>query len=199
MVSAGTPPPNDRFAEATLLVGAPVSAEGSTAQATHEIGEPVVPGNTAGQSVWWTWTAPGNGLLTFTAAPNFFYSTALAVFGGETVDSLQLLGSNESIWVNRFGRELRMRDQLSVTVTAGRQYHIAADWNSYVPIGAVPGPVVVVCPDCPPPTPPTGVLALIRTESARRVLSIAYAASFVSAFVSRLAIAIIAGSFDAFT
>ena len=158
VVSAGAPPPNDRFAEATLLVGAPVSAEGSTAGATHEPGEPAVPGNTAGQSVWWTWTAPGDGLLTLTAAPSFFfYSTALAVFGGEAVDSLQLLGSNESIWANRFGREIRMREQLSVTVAAGRQYHIAADWNSFVPIGAIPGPVVVVCPDCPPPIlPPVG-------------------------------------------
>ena len=153
---AGAPPLNDRFADAIPLAGAPVSATGSTAEATHEPGEPVVPGNTAGQPVWWTWTAPGDGLLTLTVAEDN-YSTALAVFDGADIASLQLLGSNQSIWGNFLGHEVRMRPQLSVTVTAGHPYHIAADWNSYVPVGSAGAPIGTVCPTCPPPIlPPVG-------------------------------------------
>ena len=146
-------PLNDRFADAIPLIGAPVSAIGSTVDATHEPGEPVVPGNTAGQSVWWTWTAPGDGLLTLTVAEED-YSTAVAVFGGEELGALQLVGSNQSIWSNWISQEVRMRGQLSVTVAVGQQYHIAADWNSYVPVGPGLPPIVIACPDCPPPIPP---------------------------------------------
>ncbi len=118
--------------------------------ATHEPGEPVVPGNTAGQSVWWSWTAPGDGQLTLTVAEDN-YSTALAVFAGEDLGSLQLLGGNQSIWGNFLGHEVRMRSQLSVTVVAGQQYHIAADWNSYVPVATGVPPTGIIVISAPPP------------------------------------------------
>src|SRR5690349_20503891 len=63
----------------------------------------------------------------------------------------------------------------------------------------LPLPPRPASPPLPLPPPLPAVESGMRIESARRLLSIAYGASFVSLGDARFAIAIIAGSFDAFT
>jgi hypothetical protein len=56
------PPPNDDFADATLLTGASPSAEGYNTFAHREGGEPPAPVD-EGRSIWWRWVAPTTGIL----------------------------------------------------------------------------------------------------------------------------------------
>ena len=111
-------PPNDDFAAAQVLAGSSGSVQGTNAGASREPGEPVhqTPAN---RSVWYTYTAPGNGLATFRNG-NRNFSSVLAVYAGNSVEAL--------------GR-LKERDDaddrtLAVRVHAGGVYHIAVDDRS---------------------------------------------------------------------
>lgn len=123
-------PANDLFEQA---IGVHFLASGTTAEATREEGEPVLPGDTAGQTIWWRWQAPANGQLRLeTTQTN--YSTALAVFSGDSLASLRMLAHNA--YVYRYQRvipsdETRMREFVTVDVAAGQAYYIAADWHRY--------------------------------------------------------------------
>ena len=57
-----TPPPNDDFANATVVgPGLPVSLDSTTVDATHETGEPpTLGGSINSRSVWFRWTAPAS-------------------------------------------------------------------------------------------------------------------------------------------
>lgn len=146
-------PANDAWAAATPLEGVSAIAAGNTAGASREAGEPAVPGNTAGQTVWWSWSAPGDGLLTLNAEETG-HSTAVAIFTGDTLEALQLRGANASFWGDCWGSEARMRPRLQTTVEAGRRYFIAADWNRYVPVGSgLPVIDFPICLECPPVEP----------------------------------------------
>lgn len=154
LAAAGSPAANDNWAAATPLTGATAIVTGNTAGATAEAGEPAVPGNTAGQTVWWTWTAPGDGLLALEVEESDF-STAVAIYAGEALSSLQLRSSNASVWGNCWSTETRMRPKLQATVEAGRRYFIAADWNRFVPVApGFPGIDQPACVECPPVEPP---------------------------------------------
>lgn len=79
-------PPNDDFIARIPLAGILQAANGATAGATLEPGEPLNCGG--GRTVWWTWTAPQPGRVEWlrtngTAAP------CLRAFIGETVDQLK--------------------------------------------------------------------------------------------------------------
>jgi hypothetical protein len=77
-------PANDNFTNRIYLTGLSVSTQGSNIGGTREPGEPVA-GNIAtssfDQSVWWSWSAPANGLLTVITAGHDFI-TKLAVYVG---------------------------------------------------------------------------------------------------------------------
>jgi len=57
-------PANDNFAQAPTLSGTNLTTTGYNVNATAEAGEPNPTQQAAGQSVWWTWTAPANGAVT---------------------------------------------------------------------------------------------------------------------------------------
>jgi hypothetical protein len=64
-VPAGTPPANDNFANAQVITGASGSVVGSNIGATVEPGEPNIQDSQGGASVWYRWTAPADGTVTF--------------------------------------------------------------------------------------------------------------------------------------
>jgi hypothetical protein len=71
-------PPNDNFADAKELVGLPAEATGSSVDATVEPDEPI---GGAEHSIWFKWTAPTDGGVTFTTggcAPPFQDSTLVS-------------------------------------------------------------------------------------------------------------------------
>jgi len=89
-----TRPPNDQFAQRTLLQGSSVTTNGSNVNATREPGEPDHAGRLADSSVWWSWTAGEAGRVTITTGGSSF-DTLLAVYSGSTLSNLNLVAAND--------------------------------------------------------------------------------------------------------
>ena len=109
-------PENDHFAARIALFGSPLTTTGNNVGATKEPGEPD-PGFLAGNSVWWTWTAPVSGQLTVTTAGSSF-DTMLTVCTGNTVSNLTVLGFNDN-YANA--------STFTCHVIGGTAYQIAVD------------------------------------------------------------------------
>ena len=123
------PPANDNFASPAILSGTDVTRGLNTFHASREPGEPVpYPGNGAGESLWFTWTAPESGRTTIDLAGSFFPGI-IAVYTGNAVDALTLV--NQDGAGNRFA-------QVTFDATQGTTYRIlvdAWDWSlSNVPL-----------------------------------------------------------------
>lgn len=89
---AQSPPPNDDFTNRIVLTGTNTVMVGTLAGATLETNEPVVSTNAIGGSVWWTWTAPADGIVDIADLPGFpSYDLAqfVGVYTGDSLDSLQ--------------------------------------------------------------------------------------------------------------
>lgn len=111
------PPPNDDFADRIQLTGDSVSADGYTPGATIEPGEPAHFWEDDGESfnsVWWTWTAPSDGVVVL-QVDDYRFPALLAVYTGEDLNQLQ-----------RFSVDSQLTTQ-ELVVTAGTEYQIAVD------------------------------------------------------------------------
>ena len=91
-----TAPSNDNFANAIALSGATASRSGdSNAGATLESGETgTVAGSPAGASVWYSWTAPGDGEVEIDTDTSDF-DTLLGVYTGNAVNTLSAVATND--------------------------------------------------------------------------------------------------------
>ena len=83
----------DNFANRTVIFGPDYWITGSLSNATSEAGEPFIDGVSSGQTVWGTWTAPSNGIVTFSADADTF-SPLLTVYTGDALNNLTLVASN---------------------------------------------------------------------------------------------------------
>jgi len=119
-------PANDDFAAATDLSGFdPAAGElrGTNVAASKEVAEPDHAGNPGGHSVWYTWTAPGDGRV-----PNVSFTTGfsevdtlLAVYTGAAVGALSEVASNDD------APNLGLGSSVSFATTPGTVYRIAVD------------------------------------------------------------------------
>ncbi len=112
------------FAGRQLLTNASILVTGSNTNATVEPGEPEHAGKVGGHSVWISWLAPANGLLTLSTA-NSSFDTLLAAYVLEPGDDpplerLQGVGANDDYG----GLETSF---VQLGVTAGQTYQIAVD------------------------------------------------------------------------
>jgi hypothetical protein len=114
-------PNNDRFADRVALTGTNFFVLGSNLSATKETGEPNHAGNGGGKSIWWTWTAPANGSVTFSTVGSGF-DTLLAVYTGTAVNGLTEVASNDDEPTGAARTSL-----LTFTVTNATTYQIAVD------------------------------------------------------------------------
>jgi hypothetical protein len=113
-------PPNDNFANRTILTGSNIVVAGNNNFASTENGEPAE-GDSACCSVWWSWTAPYSGYVTITATGQPPYgenATYLAIYTGSSLASLAPL-ANGSVQAGD------LSTQVSFPVTAGTAYQIA--------------------------------------------------------------------------
>lgn len=111
-------PINDDFAAALSLSGTTGTQSGTNVEATGESGEPEHAGIWGGKSVWWNWTAPADGNVTFQTAGSAF-DTVMAAYIGSSLDSLSEVSSNDDYG----GRQ----SKITFVVTAGEVYRIAVD------------------------------------------------------------------------
>jgi len=91
-VTGSAQPANDNFVDAIVLPGSSGTTNGTYRDATAEAGEPLYNGIGA-FSVWYRWTAPSSGLVTFDTMGRSI-DTVVAVYTGTSVDGLSPILSN---------------------------------------------------------------------------------------------------------
>ena len=111
---------NDDFENGPPISAPFLSVIGNNIGATRQSGEPAHGTALQGRSVWWTWTAPTDGPVTF-CTTNSQFDTILGVYTGASVSALSLVAENDDINLGRY--------QSSVTfqAVAGTVYRIAVD------------------------------------------------------------------------
>ncbi len=93
-------PVNDDFANRISLSGTRITTTGTNVNATREDGEPKMPPDypQRWRTLWWSWTAPADGLLAISTLGSDFPAT-VDVFTGITVEELHLVsGCNPSFF-----------------------------------------------------------------------------------------------------
>lgn len=111
-------PPNDDFANRLPLVGFPVGGQFSNSTATREPGEPLPVGGAGSRSIWWTWTAPAGGIVTVVAGiPDT--ATMLAIYQGESLDTLRLIGRTTANPPARVSFPTGMGESFQISVAEG--------------------------------------------------------------------------------
>ena len=113
-------PTNDMFSSAIRLAGLSGAVSAINGRATKEPGEPLHALNDGGHSIWYTWLAPANGLLSLTTT-NSSFDTLLAVYLGGTISSLTPVAYNDDATLGS------LYSALSARVKAGQLYDIAVD------------------------------------------------------------------------
>jgi hypothetical protein len=109
----------DNFADRVTLIRTNGVASGTNLFATREAGEPLHSGKPGGSSVWYTWTAPADGIATFATTGSTF-DTLLAVYSGST------LGGLIPVDVDEDGGGFYTSGTL-FNASAGTSYQIAVD------------------------------------------------------------------------
>ncbi len=120
-----TPPGNDFFAQAQVLPGMSGTVSGHNNNATSEAGEPTHAGNPASRSVWYRWTAPDDGLYSFTTSGSDF-DTVMAIYTGTSVGGLTRIAENDDT------TNFDPTSKINFRATSGVQYSIAVDGKSGV-------------------------------------------------------------------
>jgi hypothetical protein len=116
-------PWNDAFARRIAFTGSSTTVTGYLANATAEPGEP--PGIGA-RSVWWSWTAPATDMFTITAVSASGYFPTLAVFTGDSISNLTLVGSSSFE-----GQDNTYSTRVVVSAEAGVAYALAIGTGGY--------------------------------------------------------------------
>jgi C1A family cysteine protease len=110
---------NDHFANRIALTGSHSADSGGNVSATAEAGEPDHSTYSPAKSVWWTWTAPANGMVTLSTAGSSF-DTVLAVYQGSSLASLIPVVANDDA-------ALDLSSQVLFFAATGAVYQIAVD------------------------------------------------------------------------
>ena len=118
----------DDFAARVALSGASGKREGTNVGAGIETGEPRHSGDDGGASVWWTWTAPATGIITFDTLGSDF-DTLLAVYTGASLKRLVEVGSNDdaSKTVTDDASKTTYQSAVRFNAQRGKAYHVAVD------------------------------------------------------------------------
>ncbi len=109
-------PANDNF-PGQSLPGHTGAVQGTTVNATREVGEPAHTGQGQSGSVWYTWTAPAAGQTTISTCQAASFDTVLSVYTGNAVGNLFLLVENDD--------DCELRSRVQFNAVAGATYRIA--------------------------------------------------------------------------
>jgi len=155
-LSLEPPPANDDFVNATSISGNIGQTNGTNMFAGWEPGEPLHAGFPGAHSVWWRWSALGDGTVVIWTCGSDF-DTVLAVYTGTSVDKLANVASNDDY--------CGVRSRVKFAARAGTEYRIAVDGTD----AGVMGPITLdfsyfaaparSAPSTPPPAPPPDITA----------------------------------------
>jgi hypothetical protein len=174
--------PNDAFSDAEVLPSQVIGYDttGYTWFATSEPGEPAHAGGSQGESVWYRWTAPAPGAVSFdTCGPDFApteFDTVLAAYVGSSVDHLLEVARNDDADdCSDFG------SRIGYSVTPGVTYSIAVDGFPVDDFPEETGPFWLTmhfeqelyrCPECNAPPGVHATIRKIKVDSRRRTAKV---------------------------
>lgn len=115
-----TAPLNDSFSAAQTLTGPQGQVAGSLVDATREAGEPEHAQGGGRHSVWYLWTAPASGVVTFETVGSDF-DTLLAVYQGDALNQLVRVGQNDDLELGQTA------SRVGFLAASGGIYRIAVD------------------------------------------------------------------------
>ena len=113
---------SDAFSSARAISGTAPAVDGTNLGATKEPGEPDH-NSAGGASVWFRWTAPSSGTMSFETCGSTF-DTLLAVYTGSALGSLTAAARNDD---SNLCGPASSRSTVSFGATAGRTYYVAVD------------------------------------------------------------------------
>jgi len=114
-------PGNDLWSQAFVVPNAGVVVTGANIHATREAGEPGHFPSAAGRSVWWSWMAGADGVVSATTLGSRF-DTVLEVYRGTALSGLSLVGANDDAGVGS-----SVFSQVTFNAQAGAAYYFAVD------------------------------------------------------------------------
>jgi hypothetical protein len=131
-----TPPPNDDFANRTVLTGSSITFTGTLVGATSE------PAETTNNliyfawwpSVWWTWTAAESTTVVIAIQPDGWANNTnawLAVYGGTNLNGLTLLGNHGVNYGNAFTKPPCGYVRFQATAGTSYQIRVAGDGGPF--------------------------------------------------------------------
>jgi hypothetical protein len=110
-------PVNDYFSHPSTITGFNGALTATNAAATTEPGEPAIDGEPGGASLWYTWTAPADGVVTFDTRGSQVQEL-LAIYTGPAVTVLQQVGD---------GKFTAGGTRVQLSAKAGQAYYITID------------------------------------------------------------------------
>ncbi len=113
-------PENDAFSDAIFISGSTGRVTGTNVDASGEVGEEEHAGEGGNRSVWWSWTAPEDGPVSFFTNESDF-DTVLAVYRGNSLFTLAEVASNDD------ASDGVLTSAVSFEAFSGVVYHIAVD------------------------------------------------------------------------
>ena len=122
-ILANAAPANDNFANAQVFSGMSGMVTGTNVASTVEAGEPAHALNRGGGSVWYKFTAPGNGVLRMHTFGSGF-NTLLAVYQGTALNNLKLVAANDD-W--RENSVFSLASIIRIGAQTGDVFYIAVD------------------------------------------------------------------------
>ncbi|HZI74282.1 MAG TPA: Ig-like domain-containing protein, partial [Gemmatimonadales bacterium] len=119
-VTVYLPPPNDQFAQRSLLPLSINRVAGNTMYASAEPNEPGLVGLPPRQTLWWSWVAPFSARA-FASTRGSDFDTLLAVFVGDSLTNLNLLAVNNNETTQMISSRVEFQ------AVAGANYHFVVD------------------------------------------------------------------------
>ena len=125
---------NDNFSATAPIGGTAISGvsgavTGNNTGATSQTGEPVTAGAGSVNSIWYTWTAPVSGTVTFEtcSATQTFLDTVIAGYTGNAVNALTQLAINDDTTGCATNAQPDFGSRITFNVVAGTAYHVQVD------------------------------------------------------------------------
>jgi hypothetical protein len=119
--SALAQPANDNFTNATVIFGNVGTRTGSNVGATSQPGEPVDAGTGGGATIWYAWTSPFTGTISFNTEGSSF-DTDLSAYTGSNVANLTLVAENDDV-----NYPVDLTSRVTFTVNSGTTYYLQVD------------------------------------------------------------------------
>lgn len=134
--------PVDDFADRKFIISSRGIAQGDSSRATRENLEKIIPGG--GQTMWFEWSPPASGIVTFTTRGSTF-DTLLSVFVGSSLENLTRLtldddraGFYASSFQFNAQRGTRYQIQIDGFGNNGTGGEFTVDWNLEITEQQVP-------------------------------------------------------------